>query len=739
MAAGAPAEEVLAELVALVEQQAEEMACSVQILDEAHRVVRASIAPSLPVELSAGLIGQSIGEGKGACGHAAWSGQRVITADIATHPNWEGFREYALAAGWRGCWSNPIKSSTGDVLGTFAMYYRSARGPSEDDVRWVETATHLASIALERAEALDRLSRRQQRLERLTRFFAVSSQVNEAIVRVRDPQRLYERACEIAVEQGQMRMAWVGLLDETGLLVPTARAGAAAAYLDEIRLSINDPATVNGPAARAVLQGRYAVSNDIAADDTFVWGASALAHGLRSCATFPLSTDGRAIGMIAVYAEQAGVFNDDEVRVLAALADNLSFAVESAQREAERQAAVRAREQAEAQLLRAQRLESIGTLAGGIAHDFNNILAAILGNAGLVAAELTSSGEVGADPDAIARALDSVDEIEHASARASDLVARILTFSRQQEPQRRPLDLPEIADEALQLLRATLPAMIEIEREYDPDTPTVMADATQIHQVLMNLGTNAAHAMGRRHGTLTIALTGEEVTSDGVPGVPSLAPGDYARISVRDTGHGMYPDVLDRIFEPFYTTKDTSQGTGLGLSVVHGIVRNHGGTVRVTSTPGQGTTFDVWLPVATEALPAHAPSSVDATQGHGERLIVVDDESSLMALNVRMFEHLGYRVAGFSSGAAALEHLAADPSACDVLLTDSAMPGLTGLDLIRQVRRVRPDLPTVLMSGYFRPADLEAAAELGVTLWQKPGKSGDLGRIVCTLLQGRVR
>lgn len=743
IASGVPATAVLTDLVALVESQAPDMACSVQVLDDdTHTRIAASICQSLPPTLSSDLIGMPIGPTAGSCGAAAWSGERVVVSDISTHPNWVDHAHRALPYGWRACWSNPIKSAGGTTLGTFAMYYREIRVPTPQEERWVDTATQLAAIALERAQSVEKLERRiaahradQERLERLTRFLAVSSHVNEAMVRERELDRLYQRICSVAVEHGKIHMAWVGLKGSDGLVRPAARAGAGAAYLDEIELRVTDPRMAAGPAGRAVLRGESAVSHDIAADDTFVWRSTALAHGLRSCATFPLTVDGEHIGLFAVYADQPDVFNDDEVQVLAALAENLSFAMESARREDERQTAVEERKKAEAQLLRAQRLESIGTLAGGIAHDFNNILTSIVGNAGLASAELIGTEETGADADTIERVLDSIEEIEKAGARASDLVSRILTFSRPQEPERTSIDVAAIADEALELLRATLPAMIQIRREYADNVPMVMADATQIHQVLMNLCTNSAHAMGDTAGVLTVRVAPTTVKGTGVEDIPgTLAPGLYVKVGVSDTGCGVDTAVADRIFEPFFTTKEASQGTGLGLSVVHGIVRNHDGAIRLKSAPGQGALFEFWLPVSARAPEVVMKVQGDSQRGQGQRLIVVDDEPALVALHGNYFTRLGYVPWGTTDAHEALARIQADPACCDVLLTDSAMPGMTGFDLIRAVRAIRADLPVILMSGFFRATDLEAAAELGVTMWQKPGRSGDLARLVARLL-----
>jgi PAS domain S-box-containing protein len=527
----------------------------------------------------------------------------------------------------------------------------------------------------------------ETRVRQLGRLYAVSSSVNEAISRIREPERLYELACRIAVEQGLMRLAWIGMHDAVAdRLVPVARFGADDGYLDRIALSLRDERTGRGPAARALLSGAPAVTNDVATDPAFFWKEEALARGLRSCAAFPLTVRGRPIGVLSIYAEQPGYFSDEEMRVLTALADDISFGVESAGTEAE--------------LRQAQRIQSLGTLAGGIAHDFNNVLTAIIGNADIVARALPAD----------APAQRALRHIAQASARATHLVARILTFSRHQPPQRSPVTLREVVEEALKLLRATLPAMVQIEASCAADTPAVLADPTQIYQVVTNLGTNAAHAMRPRGGRLTVRLEAVSLEADDVPA--GLRPGRHARLTVADTGCGMDTATLDRIFEPFFTTKPVGEGTGLGLSVVHGIVKSHEGAITVESHPGAGTTFRIYFPEAGAGAAAGAPPAAADVRGQGERVLHVDDEEAIVYMTGRLLEGAGYRVSGFTDARRALEAFCADPGGFDVVITDLAMPGLPGLDLAREIRRLRADVPVVLTSGYVRPEDATVLLDL---------------------------
>jgi CheY-like chemotaxis protein len=246
------------------------------------------------------------------------------------------------------------------------------------------------------------------------------------------------------------------------------------------------------------------------------------------------------------------------------------------------------------------------------------------------------------------------------------------------------------------------------------ETPTVFADSTQVHQVLMNLGTNAAHAIGKRDGVIRITSDLYTVDTQARQAVPELAEGDYARVCVSDNGCGMDHAVLALVFEPFFTTKGPGHGTGLGLSVVHGIMTSHDGAVRVESEPGKGTTFSLFIPARTEARTGSAACQSEGVRGDGEHILYVDDEEALVFLATRMLERLGYRVTGYSDPRQALHDFRLRPGEFDAVVTDLAMPGLSGADLARELRTLRPDVPIVMISGYLRPEDADAARRLGV-------------------------
>jgi len=389
---------------------------------------------------------------------------------------------------------------------------------------------------------------------------------------------------------------------------------------------------------------------------------------------------------------------------------------------------VTARRNADEVRLRSQKLEALGTLAGGIAHDFNNILTAIAGNLQLALSDLPHGD----------RARSYLGEIDTAVNRAADLVRRILTFGRPQETERAVTAVGPIVAEALRLLRATLPAIVEISTALPDDLPLVAVDPTQVHQVIMNLGTNAAHAMGATGGNLTIGASCVRPEAE-LAQRSGLRPEPYVRLSVRDDGCGMDEATRARIFDPFFTTKPTGVGTGLGLSMVHRIMQAHGGAVAVQSTPGLGTEFELYFPVAGDPAPDDAAETAPDTAAGGEqRVLFVDDEPAITMMAAVLLESLGYEVTTANHPADALASFRAAPDAFDVLITDLTMPGMSGLDLAASLREIRADFPVVICSGLLSDSVLEFARDRElVHVLNKPYVGADLTRALNAMFNGR--
>jgi PAS domain S-box-containing protein len=386
------------------------------------------------------------------------------------------------------------------------------------------------------------------------------------------------------------------------------------------------------------------------------------------------------------------------------------------------------KEHLEAQLRQSQKLEAVGTLAGGIAHDFNNILGAILGY-GELAQQDSPEGS------AVRRYIDNV---MHAAGRAKSLVERILGFSRSGLGERVPVNVQYVIEETLELLAASLPAGIRLERQLEAGNAAVIGDATHLHQVAMNLCTNALHAMehdGAHSGVLKVVLEPVEVSERQMLSRGTLSPGPYVRLAVSDTGTGIPPAVYERIFDPFFTTKRVGEGTGLGLPLVHGIVTDLGGAIDVITKVGDGTTFEIWLPVSGEIGKPVAESVTELRHGNGEVVMIVDDERPLVALAEETLADLSYEPVGFDSSGAALQAFQAEPHRFDLILTDEAMPDLTGTALAREIRRLRPDIPIVLMSGHGGAQLARQAAAIGVTeVLNKPLRRRDLAEALARAL-----
>ena len=384
----------------------------------------------------------------------------------------------------------------------------------------------------------------------------------------------------------------------------------------------------------------------------------------------------------------------------------------------------------ELQLRESQKMQAIGTMAGGIAHDFNNILGAILGNVNLARH----------DTSATSPAMVSLNEIDKAGRRARDLVRQILTFSRNDPPKLSPIALADVVHETEQLLRVTLPPGISLRLRMAPDLPAVMADATQVEQALLNLCTNALHAIGDQRGVVTIEAHVPEPDQRLYERL-GMPPGHYVAVGVTDSGKGIDAATLQRIFEPFFTTKPVGQGTGLGRSVVHGVMRTHQGAADVQSTPGQGSTFTLYFPASSEpaAAPAEVPiaSPAPPVSGGGHHVMYVDDDQALVFLVERLLRRRGFKVSGFTDPLVAAQALRDDPAEYDLLVTDYNMPGYCGVDLVREALQIRPDLPVALASGYVT-AEIEqrALAEGARALIHKPNDVEELCATVQRLVNG---
>ena len=358
----------------------------------------------------------------------------------------------------------------------------------------------------------------------------------------------------------------------------------------------------------------------------------------------------------------------------------------------------------ESQLHQAQKMEAIGSLAGGIAHDFNNILFAIIGFTELSMNDLPKGSN----------AQENLRKVLKAADRAKDMIQQILTFSRKTEKEKKPISVQSVLKEAVNLLRTSLPSTIEIRQDIDVDCGPVMADSTHIHEIIMNLGTNAYHAMREKGGVLGITLRQEEIGSDDSKYDPNLHPGTYLELIVEDTGHGIDANIMEKIFDPYFTTKSVEEGTGMGLSVVHGIVRDHGGDIRVYSEPGKGTAFYVYLPLIETGSVEREIISAGPVPTGTERILFIDDEEQIVQMVQQILESLGYHVTPRTSSVEAFEAFRAKPDEFDLVITDMTMPNMTGAELAPRLLKIRSDIPIILCTGFSELMDEKKANAIGI-------------------------
>jgi CheY-like chemotaxis protein/anti-sigma regulatory factor (Ser/Thr protein kinase) len=378
----------------------------------------------------------------------------------------------------------------------------------------------------------------------------------------------------------------------------------------------------------------------------------------------------------------------------------------------------------EDQLCQTQRIEAIGTLAAGIAHDFNNILSPIILHTDMVLEDIPVESPIRFN----------LEEIHSASIRAKDLTRQILTFSRQTEQERTPLIIRPIIQETLKLLRFSFPSTIEIRQTFETKGGAVLADQTQIQRILMNLCTNAAYAMREKGGVLEVGLAGVYLSSADTVLNPNLEPGHYMKLTVCDTGPGMESGVKDRIFEPYFTTKGKGEGTGMGLAVVHGIVKSYDGAITVDSEPGKGTVFQVFLPKIEGQISSEPKGAFQLPVGT-ERILLIDDERSILDVMQQMLERLGYTVDARSDSTEALEAFRENSDGFDLVITDYTMPEMTGENLAKAILGIRPDVPVILCTGFSEQIDEEKSKAIGIRAFvMKPIIMGEMAKTIRQVL-----
>jgi PAS domain S-box-containing protein len=669
--------EVLVDLVRLVEAQGDGVLCSILLLDEDGKRIRKGVAASLPAAYLDQLDGLAIGPTAGSCGAAAFLGERVVVSDIAEHANWVPYKDLALRFELRACWSSPIFSPSREVLGTFAIYYREPRTPTQAEIEWVDDVTHIASIALMRKRGDDAARRSEAKARESEALRALIFDVVDDVIFI------------LGVEgPGIYRFVSVN-----------AAFGAATGLnaSDVVGRLVTD---VIPPPAHALVLGRYAEA--IATRAHVVWEEvseypTGTKHGeVTVCPIF--DADGRCTNLV-------GSVHDMTQRV----------------------AADKERHQLETKLHQVQRLQALGTLAGGIAHDFNNMLSVILSYAELGQHELKPNEPL----------LVHFEEIHRAALRATEMTRQLLAFSRQQVLEPKVLNLNKAISGMQRMLQRLLGTDVELTLLAEPELANVEADPGQLEQIVMNLAVNARDAMPRG-GQLTLETANVVLDEEYAKRHVDVHPGRYVMLAASDTGTGMDAATQARIFEPFFTTKEKGKGTGLGLSTVFGIVKQSGGNIWVYSEPGRGTTFKIYLPSvdATAADPSSWKVPAEVPKGN-ETILLVEDDEQVRSLARAVLRQNGYVVLDASNGGEAILICEQHGGKIDLLLTDVVMPRMSGRQLAERVRPLRPEMKVVFMSGYTDDAVLQhGVLDSGVSYLQKPLTPMALLRKVHAALQG---
>ena len=449
-----------------------------------------------------------------------------------------------------------------------------------------------------------------------------------------------------------------------------------------------------GSCGTSTYTGQRVIVEDIETDPK--WSklkGIALQHGMRCCWSEPIkNSSGKVLGAFGMYYDHPAEPTDEE-----------SIDLESAARLA---AIVMEREERENQLNQKHKMEAVGYMAGGMAHNFNNNLSIILGNVELSQMKQAPGSDV----------IPFLENAKIAVRRSRDLVQKIITYSRKGITHKAPMQLVTIIDETLDLLHSTLATSVTLQRNFAPDSETklINADASQIQEILINLCNNAIHAMDEK-GEVKISLGFVDLLQHDIPVQYNCFPGHYAKLSVQDSGCGISEEMLNKIFDPFYTTKEEHEGAGMGLSTVQGVVAQHGGIIKVNSVIGRGTIFDLYFPIIDEA-PVSAPAPENTTFARGtEHILFVDDDGMLVSLGEQLLTEMGYQVSTMTDSAEALKTFTANADRFDLVITDQTMPSLTGKDLIREIKKVRPDIPSILYTGYSSKVDEEEARRLGIS------------------------
>ncbi len=591
-----------------------------------------------------------------------------------------------------------------------------------EDLVQQRTAELSRSYELQKKENEER-RRIEDELLKVNRALKTLSQCNEVMVRAVEENALLKNICKTIVDVGGYQLAWVGLAETGGELNvrPVSYANQADYSVDIGRLAESPEGGESNPILEVILTGlpkllKYEFSEKSAPP----WMRSVIERGISASLFLPLKAGEKAIGSLNIYSMDSNAFDPSEMGLLQELADDLAFGVSALRTQVQRNRAEAEKEKIQAQLLQSQKIEAVGILAGGVAHDFNNLLTAIQVSADLAMLDIDESTPV----------YRTLQEIHQVSSHAGDLTRQLLLFSRKHPMEYVPMNLNQTVENLKKMLNRLIGEDIDIQTDSDGGLWNVMADQGTMEQVIMNLILNARDAMPDGGG-LSIRTGNVELTSAMSQKIPESRPGRFVKLTVQDTGIGMTPETLSRIFEPFFSTKGPGKGTGLGLSVVYGIVKQHEGWIGVTSVQGKGSAFEVYLPAVSE--PAAPPSKGSEIQtdlrGSGERILLVEDERSVQEHTVKALLRSGYSVTHASNSEEAVQLFEKEGGKFDLIFSDVVLPDQDGLGLIEQLLSKKPRIKVLLSSGYSdQKSQWPGITGRGFGYLQKPYSLNDLLR-----------
>jgi signal transduction histidine kinase/DNA-binding response OmpR family regulator len=572
--------------------------------------------------------------------------------------------------------------------------------------------------------SLYRRRKADKKFLRLSQILKTLSEGNHVLICAIDEDELFQKMCDVIVKFGGYRMAWIGIIkhDENKTIHPVACAGYGTDYLDGIKVSWGDNPRGRGPSGMSIRTGVPQFNNDVRTNPAMgPWRESALARGYLSSISMPLRDKTGVLGAVTIYAGETNAFGPDEVKLLVELSEDVSFGVSALRMRREK-------EEMERILLQSQKMDALGQLTGGIAHDFNNLLQVIYSNLDLSLRLLDgTSALAGHLKNAMAGA-------EH----GAKLTHRLLSFARRQPLSPESVRVDRLVGDLIVMLRRTLNENIDIELEKGDGLWTALVDSGQLQNAILNLAINARDAMPQG-GKLTIELNNALLDANYAASHGEVTPGQYIMIEVKDTGTGMPTEILEHIFEPFFTTKPEGVGTGLGLPMVYGFVKQSGGHIDISSNVGQGTSVKLYLPRTQQKEAQRAVEDIDMADGNGERILVVEDNEGVKAAVVAQLEKLGYRTLAVSNGKEAIDILE-QRDKFDLLFADVMLPGaFNGRQLADQVRIIAPKMPVLLTSGYTENTNINRdwLEDTGSTLLRKPYRLAELARAVRSLFEKR--